>query len=113
MNLIFERTARESHLTLNNLDKYREILKKVVRYVKPEVIITFGNRPFNELKALIDLTEINSIAADHGKWTIDMLTGKLAGQAIKVIKFPHLSIYTIYNRPEVMKVVSSFAASTQ
>ncbi len=110
-NLFFERTKSQKQLSLEALPIYREILLKIVDVVKPKVIFTFGKLPLAEIKMLLTKAEIEETPSGHGNWQITLCSGIMDGQLIKIVGFPLLSVYTLYNRPEQLQMVRRFVNS--
>jgi len=111
LNLIFERTVRESDLNFSSLPVYVKVLNKVLDVVQPDVIFTFGKKPLFEVKRVMTNINVEVIGSGHGSWKIEFVTGQLNDRTVRVIGFPHLSIYTLYNRPEKLEAVRIFAAN--
>jgi len=108
-NIIYERTRRESDLTISKMEAYKQILSKTINLIEPEVIITFGRKPYNFLLELFPSYphKTISIESGHSNWTIELTLFALP-QQMKVIGLPHLSVYTLYNRPEKMQLLKDF-----
>lgn len=112
-NLFYTRTKREAQLSISNISLYKQILHKTIDLISPEVIFTFGRRPF---EVVLDFTEVRiikskNINSGHGKWKIILITALYNNACIKIVGLPHLSIYTLYTRDHIMELIKDFTAS--
>jgi hypothetical protein len=100
-NFIYRRTKRETDLITQDFRLYMGILSELIKIVDPKVIITFGVRPYNELRNFFQ-SDINSPegheASGHGNWKIRYQEIRGTNQVRILIGFPHFSRYTINNR---------------
>ncbi|MFZ1800199.1 MAG: hypothetical protein WAU24_10085 [Chitinophagaceae bacterium] len=109
-NLIYERTRREKQLSHINVHIYEKILSLTLDLIDPEITFTFGKRTTNILLHLMNITNsnINAINSGHGKWKIKLINCDYHGKKVKIIAFPHLSIYTLYTRQPILEIVKKF-----
>lgn len=109
-NLIYERTRREKQLSLAKLQIYENILSLTLDLIQPEIIFTFGKRTTNTLLQLMNIPNpnIEAINSGHGKWAIKFITCYYKDKKIKIVAFPHLSIYTLYTRQPILEIVKKF-----
>ena len=108
-NLFWERTKKESDLTFTSFPKYKKLIELILSEIDPQIIITFGNKPFSTISTLKGIEPIiSSIQSGHGNWKIQLAQLNYSNKKIKIIGFPHLSRYTIYNRDVQLKMVKEF-----
>jgi hypothetical protein len=112
-NLFYERTKRESDLSNVNTDLYKKILFLTLELISPEIIFVFGNKSTNTLLAVMQIDESSNrqIESEHGTWKICFIESKFKDKKVKIVSFPHLSIYTLYNRPNIIDNIKKFTAS--
>lgn len=113
-NLFYERTRREKQLSLAKLQIYENILSLTLDLIQPEIIFTFGKRTTNTLLHLMNITNSNFkvIKSGHGKWEIKFINCNYNGKNVKIVAFPHLSIYTLYTRQPILEVVKKFVINS-
>jgi hypothetical protein len=107
-NLIYERTQSEKkYFAVSGNERllkevYVKILKEVLGVIQPEVIFTFGERPFLSLcnHYGIKAETIQKVHSGHGNWMIQLAKGYGDNKKLKIFKFPHLSRYVLYNKPD-------------
>ena len=103
-NLFFSRTKEEKTLHWDELDESLKVHEEIIKRVSPEIILIFGKVPFDEYKKFFrkklnyKIENLKDIRSGHGKWMIRRFIAH-GKNKIKVIGLPHLSVYTIYNRP--------------
>ena len=112
---MFTCTKNASDINWSDLPKFLKIIGKIIDVVSPEIIITFGKAPFFKLKkyylsknySIIDLDDENN---GHGSWVIRCFDASEKNN-VRVIGLPHLSIYTIYNRPDKLGWIKNQAGA--
>ena len=109
-NLFYERTKRETDFNSTVVQNHKLIIEYVINIVQPEIIFTFGKKPFYTLKDLFDPTpKFLKKPSGHGNWKILLASGTYKKRQTKLIGFPHLSIYTLYTRRDEMDWIKQFS----
>jgi hypothetical protein len=105
-NLIFKRSSDEKGSEYPELAKLCwPVHETILQIVQPRAIITFGvTNTFLFVAEKLGGGSIQYFNSGHGNWSC----GSLVKEGTPVlIGLPHLSKYTIYNRPEVIETIRS------
>lgn len=116
-NLVFKRSVSQHTADLSIIDLCMKVHKKTIDMVSPSAILTFGVLPYDTLKMYfknqdLAIEDYRDERSGHGKWKIRHFDVTFNNKLIKVIGVPHLSIYTIYNRKEKLKLLKKLIAAT-
>lgn len=105
-NLIFRRSRDENDSGFPELAKSCwPVHETILQIVRPRAIITFGvTNTFFFVAEQLGGGSIQYFKSEHGNWSCRYLVKK---GAPVLIGLPHLSIYPLYNRPEVLKKIRS------
>jgi len=109
-NLIFKRSSDEKGSGYPELAKLCwPVHETILQIVQPRAIITFGvSNTFLFVAEQLGGGPIEYFNSGHGNWSC----GSLVKETTPVlIGLPHLSKYTLYNRPEVLETIRSRVAS--
>jgi hypothetical protein len=100
-NLIFVRSKDERGSGFP--DSAREcwpVHRAILAVVRPTLVITFGNSPYNFLKdELGAVSESDPCPAGHANWQCRAFQAN----GMRVVGLPHMSVYAIYKHPKVGK----------
>lgn len=98
-NLIFLRSVGEGGAGYPaNAHICWPVHEMILGIVNPEVIITFGNRPFDFVCDKLGITNIETRKnIGHGNWVCRVAKGDRL-----VIGFPHLSRYSLHGKEELI-----------
>ncbi len=105
-NLIYERSSRETDLTLEQFDCYKPLLLRTFDLVMPTVVIAFGKKPLLVLQEQFSrLLSRHDFPSGHGTWKISIIKGVIRGRNVTVIGLPHLSRYSLVNRIDQLRLI--------
>lgn len=85
------------------------IHKTIISMVQPRTIVAFGSgehqSPFAYLRDFLGPERIETIHAQQGTFSCHRFGAELDGHAISVVAVPHLTRYSPYRKPEIMRWV--------
>jgi len=109
-NLIFVRSYNQDGCTLTDAYLCWNVHRRIIDIVKPKVILVFGNSSNSPYSYILNLHKkyINkkimetNIASGHGKWLCRSFITNLFSCETLILGLPHLSIYSLIDRNEVL-----------
>lgn len=105
-NLIFKRSKHENDSGYPELARLCwPVHETILQIVQPHTIVTFGvTNTFLFVAEQLGGSSIQYFKSGHGNWSC----GCMVRDGVPVlIGLPHLSVYTLYNRPEILKKIRS------
>jgi len=88
------------------------IHRTIISLVRPRVIVAFGSgerqSPFAYLRDFLKPQHIETIDAQQGTFSCHRFQAELDGRRLSVVAVPHLTRYSPYRKPEIMRWVSDW-----
>ncbi|WP_018866584.1 MULTISPECIES: hypothetical protein [unclassified Thioalkalivibrio] len=88
------------------------IHKTIISLVRPRAIVAFGSgerqSPFAYLRDFLKPENVETIDAQQGTFSCHRFQAELDGRPLSVVAVPHLTRYSPYTKPEIMRWVSDW-----
>ncbi len=84
----------------------------MMRMIQPKAIIAFGSgeeaSPYAYLRKFLNPLDIQSIHSGQGNFFCHRFSSDIEGRATRIVIVPHLTRYSPYKRPDIMKWVKEW-----